>query len=94
MRDLDDFKDMDAGKAALAAATPEQIEALDAVLAHAARHYEEDGWDLLVETWDRWEVFKALGEHDFDVDRTIKALADELKPVADYRADIQAEADY
>lgn len=50
MRNLDYFTDMDAGKAALAAATPDQITALEAVLRHAVEHYEQDGWDFLVET--------------------------------------------
>jgi len=40
--------------------TPKQQAMVDAVKAHAQAHYDEDGWDYVVETYDDAEIAEAI----------------------------------
>lgn len=62
-----------------------------AVKRHAMKHYEEDGWDYIVESYDRRELLELVGKS-----RTVKTAIDkahrEVKLLNDRRRDIQATA--
>ena len=63
---------------------------VDAVKAHALAHYEDDGWDIMVETMTDDEIAAMLGDVR-TAGAAITKAARELQPLADYRADIRAE---
>lgn len=87
-------EERDAAKALYATATPEQIAKVGEIINHAEQNYNTDGWDLVVETWERYEVFEVLLSAGNDVPMAIRELKRRIKPMSDFRADIQAEADY
>jgi hypothetical protein len=66
-------------------------EMVDAVKAHAVEHYEEDGWDYLVECYSNEEVEELIGKCR-TVSGAIKKVAKIMKIKGDYRDDIQATA--
>lgn len=66
-------------------------EMIDAVKAHAADHYEEDGWDYLVECYDDGDVAELIKGATTIAD-AIKTAAEIMKIKGDYRDDIQATA--
>ncbi|MDH5523032.1 MAG: hypothetical protein OEY01_03380 [Desulfobulbaceae bacterium] len=35
---------------------------------HALAHYEEGGWDFLVECWDDWEIEEELSSKELEPD--------------------------
>ncbi len=58
-----------------------------AVRKHAPKHYEEDGWDILVETYDYnelVEVIKTAGT----VEEAIKLAGEAVGVVASVRSDV------
>lgn len=61
---------------------------VDAVKRHAIAHYEQDGWDLVVETMDDEDIYKLvhLCRTEKGAIRVVKA---HVKVIADYRSDIQ-----
>lgn len=87
-------EERDAAKALFATATPAQLAGVQAVIDHALQHYNENGWDFVIETWERYEIFEVLLSVGCDVPMAIKEIGSRVKVVADYRADIVAEADY
>ena len=65
------------------------------VIRHALVHYEEDGWDILIETVPKMAV--ALVCCDItDKDEALKVVAEKfgIHIAAERRAEIQAEADH
>jgi hypothetical protein len=80
--------------AAYIAATPEDHARIDAVLRHAHERYDHDGWDIVVECWERPEILKHLRKAGDDVAGAIKTIGDHAKMVDGYRREVQAEADY
>ena len=66
-------------------------ELVSAVKQHAVDHYEEDGWDYLVECYSDAEVAELIGGAR-TVNGAIKKVAKVMKIKGDYREDIQATA--
>lgn len=66
-------------------------EMVDAVKAHAADHYEEDGWDYLVECYSDVEIVGLIGGAR-TVAGAIKKVGKVMRDKGDYRAEIQATA--
>ena len=61
-----------------------------AIKAHAVTNYEKDGWDIVVECYssaDIWEIIKTART----IKGAIRMVRAEIKPRADYRAEIQSE---
>lgn len=66
-------------------------ELVKAVKQHAADHYEEGGWDYVVECYSDAEVAELIGGAR-TVKGAIKKVAKVMKIKGDYREDIQATA--
>ena len=65
-------------------------EIVKAVRKYAMDHYEEDGWDYVVECWDDSDILKhAAG---CTVEQLICKIGDIVGTCDDYRQDIMAEA--
>ena len=62
-----------------------------AIKAHAIAHYEIDGWDYVVECYDDAEIRDVI-KNCRTIAGAIRTMRAHIKPRADYRADIQAEA--
>jgi len=62
-----------------------------AVRAHAVRHYNEDGWDYVVECWDDEEITKVIGFAESEK-AAIAAVHKVVKTMGDYRDEIQSTA--
>jgi len=62
-----------------------------AVKAYALAHYEIDGWDYVVETYEDAEILDVIKTARTPAG-AIKMMRAHIKPRADYRADIQSEA--
>jgi hypothetical protein len=73
----------------------EAIEAEGAFVArvrkHAQDHYEQDGWDYVVECWEDREIAQELRDAGGDADQAFQALADGVKLLAERRQDVRAE---
>ena len=67
-----------------------QPDLVQAVKVHAKKHYNVDGWDLLVECYDDAEIAEAIGQSK-TARAAIAAVRRELAPHADRRLDIQLE---
>lgn len=78
-----------AGKARMAAATPEQRALVGAVQSHAQAHYEQGGWDFVLECWEEHDIFAYLAEADFDLDKAIAEIGWSVGVIDDYRTEIQ-----
>ena len=61
-----------------------------AVKAHAITHYELDGWDYVVECYDDAQIADIIKTARTPAG-AIKMMRAQVKPRADYRAEIQAE---
>lgn len=64
---------------------------IEAVKAHALAHYEDGGWDILVECYDDAEIAEVIGAARTPAGAIAKA-AEVLGAVADYRAEVIATA--
>ena len=64
---------------------------LAAIKAHALANYEIDGWDYVVECYSDAEILEIIKNCRTEKG-AIKTMRAHVKPRADYRADIQAEA--
>jgi hypothetical protein len=62
-------------------------EMIAAVRKHALKHYEEGGWDILVETYDDEEIIEVIKDCK-NLDEAIKAVGEAVGVVADVRADV------
>lgn len=64
---------------------------VDAVRAHAVEHYEEDGWDYVVECWEDWEI-RAVVRGSRSEGQAIRKVRKQVRALSDHRREIQAEA--
>lgn len=62
-----------------------------AVRTHALANYAKGGWDYIVECWSDDDIRAAIGTARTE-SGAIKKVAAAIKPLADYRDDIRAEA--
>ena len=62
-----------------------------AVRKHALAHYEEDGWDYIVECWSDDEIIEVIRQCHTEAG-AIQKMKEEIAPLAAYRADIQGTA--
>ena len=62
------------------------------IRAHAVQHYNEDGWDILVETYEDEDILDIIEGKAVTVEDAIKVLHAGLKIQDDYRKEIQATA--
>lgn len=60
---------------------------IQAVIEHAIDHYEVEGWDILVESWDDEEIWDVI-EGAASEKEAIRIAAQALKPINDYRMEI------
>jgi hypothetical protein len=67
--------------------TPNPYDLVDAVKRHANAHYEQDGWDLVVETMDDEDLYK-LVRMCGTMRGAIRVVKAHVKVVHDYRNDI------
>jgi hypothetical protein len=63
----------------------------DAVKAFALANYEIDGWDIVIECYSDTEILEIIKNCRTE-NGAIKMVRAHIKPRADYRAEIQAEA--
>lgn len=63
---------------------------LAAVKQYALDHINVGGWDYVVECWDDEEILSNTGVVA-SIDEAITRVGEAIGPIADYRADIQAE---
>lgn len=64
---------------------------VDAVRAHAIQHYNEDGWDYIVECWEDWEILEVVRGCKKE-SQAIRKVRKQIKALADHRSEIQATA--
>lgn len=62
-----------------------------AVKRHAEAHYEENGWDYVIEAWEDRDIAEAIGTAKTEKG-AIWNVARAVKVLGDYRADIKATA--
>ena len=60
---------------------------VEAVIDHAVAHYECQGWDILVESWEEEEIWDVI-EGAASEKEAIRLAAQALKPINDYRMEI------
>lgn len=61
---------------------------VDAVIMHASDHYDVEGWDILVESWEDEDIWNVI-EGATSEKEAIRLAAEALKPLSDYRDDIR-----
>lgn len=61
---------------------------LDSIRQHAITHYEEDGWDILVECWSDDDILEVIGDST-NFEEAIITLSDTLSTINEYRQEIQ-----
>ena len=72
-------------------ATEAREQLVAAVRQHAVAHYDEGGWDFVVEAWDDAKIVREIGEA-FTPAGAIRKVAQVVRIQADVRADIMATA--
>jgi hypothetical protein len=60
---------------------------VEAVIYHAANHYEFEGWDILIECWSDEDIWSVI-EGAADEKEAIILAAQALKPLNDHRMEI------
>lgn len=63
---------------------------IDAVRAHAVEHYNEDGWDYVVECWEDWEIL-AVVRGSKKESQAIRKVRKQVRVLSDHRQEILAE---
>jgi hypothetical protein len=71
--------------------TKEQDMFVEAVKAFAIANYEVNGWDIVVECYADDEIEMVTRKAKSDIE-AVSLMQEWVKPQADYRAEIQAEA--
>lgn len=79
----------EADKAAYEEASAEDLEKVEAIIGYAARHYNQGGWDLVVECWEPYEVYRYLVDAQGDPDSALTNIARDIGMVDDHRRDVQ-----
>lgn len=67
------------------------VELVNRIRQHALTHYEEDGWDILVECWSTNDILDCIGDAQ-TFEQAIIRISDTLSLIDGYRAEIQGEA--
>ena len=60
---------------------------IDRIREHANIHYDEDGWDILVETWMDEDIIEVIDECE-SYEEAVYALVDILSTINEYREDM------
>ena len=60
---------------------------IEAVIFHAANHYEFEGWDILIECWEDQDIWNVI-EGSTSEKEAIRLAAQALKPLNDHRMEI------
>ena len=63
---------------------------VDAVRAHALDHYNEDGWDYVVECWEDYEILSIVRGSKSE-SQAIRKVRKQVKVLSDYRDEVRAE---
>ena len=64
---------------------------IDAVRAHAVEHYNEGGWDFVVECWEDWEILAVVRGCKKE-GQAIRKVRKQIRALDDRRREVQAEA--
>ena len=64
-----------------------KAELVEAVKAHALEHYEDGGWDVIVECWEDDQIAEQIGGA-----RTVAGALKKFADIVDIWADRQADA--
>lgn len=64
---------------------------VDAVRAHAVEHYNEGGWDFVVECWEDWEILAVVRGCKKE-GQAIRKVRKQIRALDDRRREVQAEA--
>lgn len=64
---------------------------VDAVRAHAVEHYNEGGWDYVVECWEDWEILAVVRGCKRE-SQAIRRVRKQVRALDDHRREVQAEA--
>lgn len=64
-----------------------KAELVEAVKAHALAHYNDGGWDVIVECWDDEQIAERIGQA-----RTVKGALAKFATLVDVWSDRQADA--
>ena len=64
---------------------------IDAVRGYAVEHYNEDGWDYVVECWEDWEIQEIVRGCRSE-SQAIRKVRKQVKVLGDYRDEIRATA--
>lgn len=64
---------------------------IDAVRAHAVEHYNEDGWDYVVECWEDYEIL-AVVRGSRNEGQAIRKVRKQVRVLSDHRDEIRATA--
>jgi len=67
------------------------IELTNAIRQHALTHYDEDGWDIMVEYWSVTDILDCIGDAS-TFEKAIIRISDTLSLIDGYRAEAQGEA--
>jgi len=63
---------------------------ISAVESHARKNYSEDGWDYIIEAWDREDIKAVLNQSQASTnEEAILAVALKINDLAEYRTDIE-----
>jgi len=62
---------------------------VEEVKAYAVDHYEQAGWDILVETYADDEIAEIV-ENAIDSNDAINIMREHIAPISDYRAEIKS----
>jgi ribosomal protein L12E/L44/L45/RPP1/RPP2 len=60
---------------------------IERIREHANIHYEENGWDILVETWMDEDIIEVIDECE-SYEEAVYALVDILSTINEYREDM------
>lgn len=68
----------------------EQGRLVAAVRKHALDHYNEGGWDIVVEAYEDGDIIKAMGTSETP-EQAIRAVGKRVRAQHGYRRDVQGE---
>lgn len=66
-------------------------ELIEAVRKHALAHYEESGWDILVEAWSNADIRRRMGSAT-TLEEAIKTISGYLRVAYQFRGEIEGTA--
>lgn len=63
------------------------VNLINTIRQHALTHYEEDGWDILVECWSTNDILDCIGDAK-NAEEAIIRCSDTLSVIDGYRSEI------